>query len=143
MATPSTVTQVTKTVVALAPIKIGTTVDKLCALRDQKREREEKIKVIEAEYDVLAEALMAKLDAEGTSAGKGKTASASITSTVVGNPTDWDAFEKYVKKTGYFHLFQRRLSAPGIRELFDNGVTIPGVEKFVQRRLNLLKVKAG
>lgn len=122
------------------PVKlgaIGPTIDKLNALREAKRKLEAEVKVIEDEYAVLETQLMAKFEAEGTDKGSGKTASASISSSVVGNVVDWTAFNAYVKKTGFFHLYQKRLSDAAVRELFEQGKKVPGVEPFTKKRLNL------
>lgn len=123
----------------LAPvsISIGPTVDKLFELRENKRALEAKIKFIETEYAELEEQLMAKLEAEGSDKGAGKKATVSITRNVIGNVTDWEKFNAYVKKTGFFHLYQRRLSDPAVRELFEQGKKVPGCEPFTKARLNL------
>ena len=119
------------------PTVIGSTIDRMTDLREQKRALEAQVKVIEEEFTDLEEKLMAKFDAEGTTKGAGKKGSASITESIVGAVNDWEKFNAYVKKTGYFHLFQRRLSDAGVRELFEQGKKIPGVEPFNKRRLNL------
>ena len=131
-------------ITADAPVKplrkikgIGPAIDDLFALRAKKQELEARVKKIEAEYAEIEEALMAKLKAEGTDKGAGKLASASISSVVVGNLDDADKFFAYVKKTGYFHLMQRRLSDPAIRELLASKGSIPGVTPFTKVRLNL------
>lgn len=116
---------------------IGGMTDKLITLRDKKREHEAEITKIEAEYKEVEERLFEKLDAEGTDKGNGKKGSVSISSTVVGNITDRDALNAYIKKTGYFHLYQPRLSDPAVRELFDSKGKVPGVEPFTKRRLNV------
>lgn len=116
---------------------IGGMTDKLITLRDKKREHEAEITKIEAEYKEVEERLFEKLDAEGTDKGNGKKGSVSISTSTVGNVTDWDALNAYIKKTGYFHLYQRRLSDPAVRELFDSKGKVPGVEPFTKRRLNV------
>jgi len=131
-----------KVAAKLTPVVIGPTIDQLYVLRERKRELTKEIETIEAEYSVLEEQLMEKLEKEGTTKGNGKKASVSISSTVVGNVTDWDQVYAYVKKTGYFHLFQRRLSDLAVRELFAKGKQVPGVEPFNKRRLNLLSTGA-
>lgn len=117
--------------------KIGDMVDQLAALRERKRELEAKLAEIEGEYKGVEEQLMAKLEEEGVDASRGKLASCSITKSVTANVTDWDAVFAYVKKTGYFHLFQRRLTDASYRELLEGGKKVPGVEPFVKKRLNL------
>lgn len=120
--------------------KIGDKIDQLAALRDRKRELEAQVAEIEGEYKGIEEQLLEQLEAQGISASKGVTASCSITKSVVANVTDWDAVFKYVKKTGHFHLFQRRLTDASYRELLEAGKTVPGVEPFVKKRLNLRAV---
>ena len=119
---------------------IGGITDSMWKLREDKRKLEEEIKIIEEQYRSLEEQLMTKLDAEGTEKGSGKHATVSISSSVVGNVTDWDALNAYIKKTGYFHLYQRRVSDPAIRELFESKGSVPGVEPFTKRKLNIRSV---
>lgn len=127
-----------KVAAKLGPIgPIGPTIDKLHALREKKRALEAEVKKIEGEYAGLEEQLMEKLSADGLDKATGKAASVSITSNVVGNVVDWDALNKYIKRTGYFHLYQRRVSDPACRELFETKGSIPGVEPFTKKRLNL------
>lgn len=116
---------------------IGPAIDDLFALRSRKQELEKQVKDIEAEYALIEEALLAKLKAEGTDKGAGKRASATVSTTTVGSLDDDVKFFAYVKKTGYFHLLQRRLSDPAIRELMASKGSIPGVTTFDKVRLNL------
>lgn len=119
------------------PIAIGPAIDMLNDLREAKRKLEAQVKEIEIEYADIEERLMAKLEAEGSTKGSGRNASASITSNVVGNVTDWDQFYAFIAKKKFFHLMQRRLSDAAVRELFEQGMKVPGVEPFTKKRLNL------
>lgn len=116
---------------------IGNMTDQLIALRDDKKALADQIEAIELKYNAIVEQLMTKMDAEGTEKGGGKKGSVSITSVVTGQVDDWDALNAFIKKTGYFHLYQRRLSDPAVRELFDTKGKIPGVSPFTKRKLNL------
>jgi hypothetical protein len=138
--TPTPVAAATAAAVArkLSPgIAIGPTIDKMKDLQNAKAELNAQIKKLDVEYDELELQLFEKLDREGTTKGAGKHASASITSSVVGNVTNWDLVFPYIKKTGYFHLFIKQLNAAALRELFDKGVKVPGVEPFTKRRLSI------
>lgn len=116
---------------------IGSMTDALVKLREKKRELEAKIGEIEAEYGAIEGTLMDRLGEEGLDKGTGKLGTVSISETMVGNVTDWDAVNAFVKKTGNFQLFQRRLSDPAFRELLELGKKVPGVEQFTKKRLNL------
>ena len=127
--------------VAAKPLRkikgIGPAIDELFELRSKKQKLEQQIKKLEAEYGEIEEALLAKLSAEGTDKGAGKRASVTVSTTTVGNLADADKFFAYVKKTGYFHLMQRRLSDPAIREMLASKGSIPGVTPYDKVRLNL------
>lgn len=116
---------------------IGPSIDYLAELREQKRELESKVKMIETEYAGIEAMLMEQLDKGGMAKATGKKATASITEIVVGNLVDADKLHAYIKRTGYFHLLQQRLSDPACRELFESKGAIPGVEPFTKKRLNL------
>lgn len=116
---------------------LGTGIDKLDELREQKRVLETKVKEIEDTYNELAESLMARLDAEGADKATGKKATVSISKSLTGQVEDWDKFSAYVIKNKYLHLLQRRLSDPAIRELLETKGKVPGVTPFTKRRLNL------
>ena len=116
---------------------IGDMIDQLVTLRDRKRELEAKLAEVEGEYKGVEEQLMEQLEAQGIEGSKGAKASCSITKNTVANVTDWDALFAYIKKTGFFHLLQRRVTDTSYRELLEAGKKVPGVEPFTKKRLNL------
>ncbi len=116
---------------------IGSRIDQLNDLREQKRELAAKVEAIEKTYHEVEAELIEALDAQGTSNGTGKKASASISVSVVGSIVDRDKLDAFVKRTGNFQLFQARLSAPAVRELLEKKGSIPGVEPFHKKTLNL------
>lgn len=134
---PSTVA---RTSVPAQPPKlssIGDLIDSLHTMREAKRALEAQIKTIEADVLMADEALQERFNAEGIDASRGKLASASISTSVVGVPTDWEAFCAWARKKNYMHLFFRRASDPALRELWEQGVVIPGVDKFLKKKLNV------
>jgi len=116
---------------------LGSTIDQAFALREKKREAEKVVKGIEDEITALNEVLFERLDEAETSKGEGKLASVSISNTTIGSVTDWEALWPYIAKHKHFHLVQKRLSDPAVRELWGMGKTLPGVEPFTKRTLNL------
>jgi ABC-type uncharacterized transport system ATPase subunit len=133
--------------VTKAPVRaptIGKMIDDLWTLREQKRVKDAEVKEIEGKIAAAELVIMEKLDAEDTITGKGKSASVSITEVTSFNITDFDLFAKYVAKTKYFHLFQRRVSELAVREIFEKKGAVPGLTPFTKRKINLrsLAVKA-
>lgn len=116
---------------------LGSRIDSLNQLREEKRELEAKVTEIEEAYNKLADELMETLDAQGMAKATGKNATVSISSSTVGQIEDDAAFFAYVKKTGHFHLFQRRLSDASVREILEQKGSIPGIKPFTKKRLNL------
>lgn len=117
---------------------IGAMTDQLVDLREQKRGLEEQIKEIEAKYTAVEEQLMTKLEAEGTDKGAGKKGSVSVSTTVVANVLDWDAFWAWIVKTKNTQVIQRRVSDAAWRELAEQkGIAPPGTQAFNKKRLNV------
>jgi hypothetical protein len=129
------VTQVTNTLKGLKPI--GSMIDAMFDLREEKRKLDTQVKELEAQYAILEDQLMKRMEEEQTDKGSGKKASASISVGVVADVQDWAAVEAYVKKTGAFQLFQRRISDPAFREILETKKSVPGITPFTKKRLNL------
>ena len=130
----------TATVTKIKPEPLGLLVDKLEKLREKKREASAKLKLAEDEFNELEEIIKDRMTEAGVDACKGKKGSVSLTQVTVANIVDFDALCAYVNKTGYFHLFQRRISDPAFRELSEKK-PVPGLEPFVKTNLNLRSVK--
>lgn len=115
-------------------------IDRLWKLREDKRELAAKLKPITEEFDKLEKALTEALIARGSIGDKTKKCSASLSEEIVGNIKDWDSLTAFIKKSGHFHLLQRRISNPAYREL--NALLakkggVPGVEVFTKINLTL------
>ncbi len=122
------------------PKTVGAKVDMLIELRDKKKAAQEVVDEIDGEMKALEAQLLEQMDKEGTTQVRGKAATASVSETTVFNLTDDDAFFKFVHRNKYYHLLQRRLSAPAVREIFETKGVVPGCEPFVKRSVNLRAV---
>lgn len=120
---------------------LGKLIDKLDILRDKKRIAAAALDVVEKEYTALSEQLLDRLKTEGMDRATGKKATISISNVVVANIVDFDALTKYIKRTGYFHLLQRRVSDPAFRELLESKGIVPGLEPFTKVKLNHSSLK--
>ena len=119
------------------PTTLGAATDKMWKLREEKRVLEAQIKTIETSMKELEGTVFKLLDAQDTRKAEGKSASVSITESVVANVENWDAFWPWLAKTKNFHLVQKRVSDPGMRELWALGKVVPGVQPFTKRTLAL------
>ena len=120
---------------------LGGLIDKLNDVREEKRKLAEQEKELNARYAEIEEQLLQRLDAEGMDKATGKKATASISKVVVASVTDWEKAYAFIKKTGYFHLLQRRVSDPAFRELLEQkgeaAMKKAGMESFTKTNLNL------
>lgn len=119
---------------------LGAQIDTLHAIREKKRSLESQLAELDAEYKQIEEETLELLSKQSLDKASGKLATVSVSSSTVANVEDWDQFNAYVRKTGYFHLFQRRVTDAAYRELLEQGVKVPGVSPFIKRRLNLRSV---
>ena len=126
-------------------IPLGKLIDKLNEAREAKRKHAEQEKVLNAAYTEIEQEILARLKSEGMNKATGTKATASVSEVVVANVEDWDKFHAFVKKTGFFHLLQRRVSDPSFRELLEmKGEAVmakAGVVPFVKTNLNLTTLK--
>lgn len=116
---------------------VGATIDVLWGYREQKRKLEADVKEIEGKIKEIEDQLMERLGAEGLEKATGTKASVSITSSQTADVQDWDAFYPYIAKNKFWHLLQRRVSDPAVRELWEQGKKVPGVVPFTKKRINL------
>lgn len=126
-------------------VPLGKLIDQLNDAREAKRKHAEVEKQLSAAYSEIEQSIVARLAAEGMDKATGKKATASISNVIVANVEDWGKFHAFVKKTGYFHLLQRRVSDPGFRELLEQkgaaAMAKVGVVPFVKVNLNLTTLK--
>lgn len=130
------------TVSALRKTKptVGSLIDQLHTIRNQKRELAVREKELNAEYDAVEAQLMALMDAEGLIKSTGKTATASISTTRNFSfipETGFDAFFAYAAKIKRPDLLQRRISVPAVRELWGLKGAVPGLTPFEEKKIGL------
>lgn len=117
---------------------LGTNIDKIHNLREQKRDLEAQIKAVEGEIADLESSLIDQMDSSGLDSARGKHASVTITESVKPSVEDWDAFYQFINRNKYYHLLERRPSVTGCRELFEQKGAIPGVVPFKKRSLRIV-----
>lgn len=122
------------------PKTIGATIDLLYSLRETRKEHEAAIKKIREQEDALEAHLMNNFDKAGLDGAKGKTATAALKHSTVADVTDWDAYFTFMAKKKMWALVQKRASITALREMWDDGKVIPGVQPKEIVTLSLTKV---
>jgi hypothetical protein len=122
------------------PKALGTCVDKLYSLRQQRLAKQKEVDKLEAEEKALKEHIINTLPKSESTGIAGKLARATIVKKEIPQVHDWDRFYKFVLKTKHFDLLQRRLADTAVKERWDAGEEIPGVEAFQAVTVSLNKV---
>ncbi len=122
------------------PKALGACADKLFELRNKRLAEQKKVDEIAAEETALKNHIIENLPKSEASGVAGKLARVTVVTKQVPQVKDWDAFYKYVKKTGSFDLMQKRLTDAAIKERWEAGKEIPGVEHFNAVSVSINKV---
>lgn len=80
-------------------------------------------------------------DNEDTTGVSGKLARVEIKRKEIATVSDWDKFYANIKKKGEFELLNRAVNQKAVKERWDQGKLVPGVEKFTKRVISLTAVK--
>ncbi len=122
------------------PKTLGACADRVYQLRQQRLTAQKVVEGIQAEETALREHLIATLPKSQASGVAGKLARVTIETKVVPQVADWPKFYAYVKKTGSFDLLQRRLTDGAVKERWEAGQKIPGVQTFNAVTVSINKV---
>lgn len=96
--------------------------------------------LLQSEESAIKEHIINTLPKSEASGVAGKLARVTIVTKQIPQVKDWDAFYKYVKKTSSFDLLQRRLTDSAIKERWEAGKEVPGVEHFNAVSVSINKV---
>lgn len=112
-------------------------IDGIWALREKKRDLEAQVKTVEEQIAEKELALLERMDKEGIDKSTGKLASVGVSEVTSFSIKDFDATFAWAVKNKAQHIFQRRVSDVACREVFEMGKSIPGLEPFKKRKLNV------
>lgn len=116
---------------------IGAIIDRLVAKRVELEALNRKVEAVEDDIKRIKAEFRTAIEGVGLKEGRNATHSASIVEKVVPQIVNWDHYLAFIDQTKYFHLLQRRPSAPGCTELWESGMVIPGCEQFKKVDISL------
>lgn len=122
------------------PKALGAVADLLYKTRADRLALQKRVAELDAFETQLEEHLIKTLPKSEASGVSGRVARATITPFVAPNVEDWDAFYKYVRKTGRFEFLQRRVGKAAIEEVWEAGKEVPGVGRFRGLKVGLNKL---
>lgn len=121
------------------PKTLGGCADRLLSLRGEKAVLARKIDALEDERKAIEAHLIDTLpmsDAEGVT---GRQAKVVIQTKSVGAVKDWTKLYAYISRHKAFELLQKRLSDRAVKDRWDDGKSIPGVEPFNIKKVSVTK----
>jgi hypothetical protein len=122
------------------PKALGACADQLYEVREKRLLLSKQVDEFQAHEVALKEHLIQNLPKSEASGVAGKLCRVTVVSKPIPQVKDWDKFYKFVKKTGAFDLMQRRLSDTAVKERWEAGKEVPGVEHFNALTVSINKV---
>lgn len=122
------------------PKTIGACADLLYTVRQERLELQKRVEALASKESELREHIIQTLPKSEASGVAGKLARVSVVKKDVPQVKDWDQLWNHVKKTGQFELLQRRVNDSAVKERWDEGKSVPGVEVFKAVTVSLSKL---
>lgn len=123
-------------------VNTGELIDSLAKKQAEYKKANDKAESLKAEVDQIKAQLIEALDAEGTDKASSKKAgTVSIQESIVFNMEDWEKFWAFVHKNKAYHLVQKRVSEPAMREMLELKKAIPGAMPFTKRSIRFTAAK--
>ena len=121
------------------PKTMGACADLLYETRQKRLDLQKSVDELQKQETQIREHIINNLPKTDTGAS-GKIARVSVVTKRVAQVLNWDELYKYIKKTGQFDLMQRRLSDAAVKERWEAGKAVPGVDAFDATTVSLNKV---
>lgn len=121
------------------PKTFGACADRLHALRELAKPHRKALEAFEEERKAIEAHLVEKMP-KSDGGGIGKTAKAVIVVSQEPTVQDRDKLYAYILKTKDFSLLQGALAKPAIKERWEDGKKVPGVEPFAIIKVSVTKI---
>lgn len=111
----------------MSDTKIGTLVDKLYSLRQERFKLQRRVDELKKEESEIQEYLISEIPKSNSIGVSGHQARVQIVKKQVPTVTDWDSLYAYISSTENYQLLQRRLNTAAYTELIESGEELKGV----------------
>lgn len=122
------------------PKSLGACADRLYALREKRLAMQREVDLVEEEEKALKEHLINVLPKSEASGVSGKTANVKIVTKEIPQVKNWPSFYAFVKRNGAFELLGKRLVDSAVKERWEAGEKVPGVESFTAVTVSITKI---
>ena len=122
------------------PKALGTCADKLYEIRQQRLAAQKVVEKLTEQETALKEHIIQTLPKSESSGITGKVARVTIVKKIIPQVADWDKLYKHISRTKSFELLQRRVSDTAVKERWENGKQVPGVDHFTIVTVGINKI---
>jgi seryl-tRNA synthetase len=124
---------------AALPKTLGTSIDRLYSMRQQRLEAQKKVDELKASESELQQHIIALMGKQRTEKASGKLATASRSLTDTAEVEDWSAFNDFIIENEALELLQWRPNLGALKERWAEKETVPGVSRGSVVKLSLRK----
>ena len=118
---------------------LGEAIDTLYQARAARLVKAKEVKDLQVIEAAAKIEVLKLLEASGLKKASGNFATAGITTDDVPFVEDWDKIYAYIKDNNRFDLIQKRLGVIAWRDLFNDGILVPGTTAAIDRDISLTK----
>lgn len=122
------------------PKSLALCADKFFELNKKRLEMQKLVDAVDEEAKAIKAHLIDNLPKSDASGVAGKLCRVTVVSKDIPQIKDREAFNKFILKTKDFSLLQGRLSDAAVRDRWENGKEVPGVEHFTAVTLSVNKL---
>jgi hypothetical protein len=126
---------------SLTPAQLSGLADHWNATRTQRLAMQKEVDALQANETKLKEQLITYLLESGSTAIGGQTGTAKLVHKKEPTVADWDALWAHIQQTGEFELLYRRMNAASVKERWEAGETVPGVQSIDVTNISWSKAK--
>lgn len=113
------------------PRRLGACADKLYEVRQKRLALQKEVEALAKEESALKQHIIDTLPKSEASGVAGKLARVSVVVKEEPQVVDQEVFRKYLNRSKRWDLaYKLRPSAPAIREMWEDGKQVPGIDKF-------------
>lgn len=122
------------------PPSVGLCADLYAEIRELRLAMQKEVDAVQKRESEIREHIINTLSKSADTGAAGKKYRAQIVTKETPRAADWDKVYNFVVATNRFDLLQKRLSDKAIKDMWDEGEEVPGVEKFKVVEVSITKI---
>lgn len=122
------------------PKNLGECADLYAEVRELRLAMQKHTDAMKERESEIREHIISNLSKREETGAAGRRYRAQIVLKTVPTIKDWNVLTNYVRESGRFDLLQKRVSDTAVKDLWEEGNEVPGVEKFQNVEVSITKI---